>query len=183
MRNADAPHWLDQVFRDVALERNVLASGWVLERQPPRMQRETVKFELDAVDAVFGTVSVANVAGNRVMDAPQVTANLVAPSRTRLHSDERQPYQVGHEQSFVFRDCFDYGATLALLHRAFDHAVSRWLSANERQVRLSDFVAAERILKRAGMFRGESEDEHTAGRPVEAMDRINPLADGVAGEV
>ena len=79
---------LGQVLGDRALEADALAGGWVDERQRLRVERETIETELGSIGSILNALRVPNIAGDGVVDASKMAADLVTAARARACLDE-----------------------------------------------------------------------------------------------
>ena len=86
-----------EILGDRALESEGLAASGMRHGEALRVQGEPIQAELHAILSVLHTLPVANVSSERMVDAPQVTPDLMTPPGEWPRLKERKPHAIRHE--------------------------------------------------------------------------------------
>jgi hypothetical protein len=181
--DADTAKGLREIFGNDAVERYALLGQGMQKRQALGVETQSIESDVGPVAAVFDALAVANVTGDRMVDAAEMTTDLMAAPGLGISGHEGKAHAVRHEERLVFGYGFDVGAPFPLRHGAVDEAALGRLSSDECEVSFVDSSLFERGVKCTGVLRGQSENEHSARRAVESMNRVHPLPNCIARQV
>ena len=153
------------------------------QRQLEGMQGESVQPHSRAIASIFAAFAVAHIPGDRMVDPTKMPPDLVTATGLGpgLHEGHTNP--VAHEARLKLGYRVDLGSALPLFHWAIDDAGGRRSTAYERQVAFVDASLLERDLEDPGSLGAEGEYEHAARAAIEPVNGVDPLPDGIAGEV
>ena len=166
-----------QILRHRRDDPQPLAGLRMIERQLQGVEGQAVEPEALAEEAVVLALAVAYVADQGMTQVLEVAADLVEAAGQRTGLDESVAF--AGCQPAELRDGRHPRPSRRPRHRMIDHPFLGRDAAHQGEIALLHFASRELLLQppRSGGIEGEQQG--TAGGPVEAMHRIDPLPNAV----